>query len=592
MGSYQSNYLENGIFNINLVCLLDLKSSFVLSFSYEEFSSMTIYDFKQKLNSSSDQLGFIPSNLRCLYDISLDEINDTKPLEYFRLIVPIFFDAYLRLLMVVHQKTYPIVFNKLKIRTILQLKSEISYVTRISIEDLYLEHNGQIILEDNQSLENYGIKHDSVITQSKVSVKFVSKYNPLICECHYLIDESIDNLVKMIRSILFLNEEEVILKFNGKKLDEKLTINNYFSDVVNIVNVEIKYLDKLRLYYYNNYIECNPFTSVNDYINILIEKMEGNIEFPEKNFLLMVKGTSTRFIDIADIFENYLVPNNSEITIVEAYRVFILDSAETLFTFDVDENLPILMLKHNYFLITGKPVAHQQITINGDLLSEEHDNYSMKRLNIKPEMILKQIVKIPFKKEITEEARISREYLRVKTNKDTPKWRILRHGLNFEGTCLNRACTAYKEKVFSPIETEIFDMKKDLDLVKCPICTIVFIPEAFGFINCKYSYAVIKEIREEVFEIIQKQKWYYVENCFKYFVKHLNDRQKWTDLRFFIKMTENTSGKDKKEEFCGFCKNVILNKKRRKMNCRHIFHYECEGIMGEVFNLKCYLCNK
>ena len=146
-----------------------------------------------------------------------------------------------------------------------------------------------------------------------------------------------------------------------------------------------------------------------------------------------------------------------------------------------------------------------------------------------------------------------RIYPKVKQDMKIPFWQIIRHGLNIEGICINRACTAYKEKINAPIKAEIFDMK-DSELIVCPVCKKNFVPQAFGFINCMYSYAFIKELNEGVMQQIQIQKWFYAGKKFKYFEDHLNDLK-----NEFIDFPEMIFISAKKQLNIHELKNKLLN---------------------------------
>ena len=591
MGTSQSRISKDDKITIYFVCLLNINCSFVLTFTRQEFKTMTILDLKNKLNSSSSKIGFIPRNLTSLSNISLDNINDKKPLSYIRLIAPIYFEVYISLFVVVQGKSFNILFNKSKINTLIQLKAEISILTKIKTEDLYLEFEGKVLLEDTKSLEHYNIKHLSVLTQSKIYIKFVSKYSPIIHEGYFLYNERIETIANTIRKLIFIIEDELILTLNEVVLEENLKLNDYFFEGINIVNASIRYKDRLRLRYCNHIIECEPNKSIKSLFNQLIDI---GVVFPDMNFVLMVSSSHTRLHEINDIFENYLVLNGSEIVFIETYQIYISDTTDATYTFDVDENLSFLMLKHYYSLVSGVNLANQQISYNDMIVSSKgNDTSIMKNMNINEGATLKMVyLNI---KEIddvmVDNIEYKRIYPKVKQDMKIPFWQIIRHGLNIEGICINRACTAYKEKINAPIKAEIFDMK-DSELIVCPVCKKNFVPQAFGFINCMYSYAFIKELNEGVIQQIQIQKWFYAGKKFKYFEDHLNVNDKWSELKLFIKLIETDSIDDKKiEEFCGFCRNLILNIKRKKLKCGHLYHNECDRVMKDVFNLECYLCN-
>ena len=94
-------------------------------------------------------------------------------------------------------------------------------------------------------------------------------------------------------------------------------------------------------------------------------------------------------------------------------------------------------------------------------------------------------------------------------------------------------------------------------------------------------------------QIIQNQSWTYVGRKFKYFDEVTNDDFKWEELKIFIKTIDSREEMiNKIEEFCGFCRNVFTTRKNNKKICGHLYHKQCEIMMKDIFNVKCYLCNK
>jgi hypothetical protein len=591
MGSQKSKKSKGPVaIKIHFVCLLETNSSFSLDFTQDEFKSFTIHDFHQKIDQSCNKLGFIPTNMTSLYDNRIDNINTKKPLNYLKLMTPIFFDPFLKFFVVVRGISYPIIFNKFKITNILQLKAEISSVTEIPIESLHLEFEGNLLSDDIKSLNFYDLKFNSIIAQSKIYIKFQSRHNPFIHEGYFLNSEKVSTIVNLIRSILNLRNEELCLNLKEVYLNEDSTLNDYFFEIRNVVNVSISYKENMRLICYNTPIEILPLTTIKDFYNILIEH---NVIFPDYNFVLIEKSSQTRLNQIDDCFESYLLKNDSEILFLETFQIKLIDNEEAVFSFDVDENLPLLMLKHYYSEITNIPISQIILNINGDNYGDESNNKTLINLNICRDSTLRVSIRSN-EKEVLPEERISfkRQFTKVKHSRDTPIWRIMRNGLNIEGTCLNRSCTAYKEKVICPIISDVFDIK-DIELIICPICKKGFVPEGLGFVNCKYSYAAIKVKKEGQTQKIQKQKWVYVGKKFKYFESLLNDDWKWEELKIFIKIVESREEEvNKIEEFCGFCKNIFPTLKNKELVCGHLYHKQCEIMMREIYNMRCYLCNK
>ena len=66
----------------------------------------------------------------------------------------------------------------------------------------------------------------------------------------------------------------------------------------------------------------------------------------------------------------------------------------------------------------------------------------------------------------------SNEEILVKGNygKDAPKWNVITTGLNVRGKCENSSCEAYNKRVDCQIGLGIFDIQKDYNKIKCPMC--------------------------------------------------------------------------------------------------------------------------
>ena len=54
-----------------------------------------------------------------------------------------------------------------------------------------------------------------------------------------------------------------------------------------------------------------------------------------------------------------------------------------------------------------------------------------------------------------------------------PDWRTVKRGVNFQGTCQNKSCDAYQEKVWAPKQFGKFNMHKVAYTCVCPMCSKV-----------------------------------------------------------------------------------------------------------------------
>lgn len=588
MGNDSQKTRKPDNFLLHFICLVDTKSSFSLSFSPEESKTLSISMLKSRLEEYSEKLGFFPSNIHTFYDISIDNINEKKPLTYIKLAAPLFFDVYYKVFIKVRDTSFSVTFNRLKISTLLQLKAEIASTSGIILEELHLEFEGKMLQEDLKPLEYYGIKHLSTLIQHKICITFVSKHNPSHYEAYYSLDENVGHLMMRLGKTLGISDQDIFLTYNDTVLEAHHQLSDYFFQAKNSVVICLMYPETINILFFNRIFECSPNITVKDLFQLMVSN---NVIFPEKNFVLAEKSKGIRLNLINETLASYLLPHNPEIIVVETYQITVSHGEEAYFNLDVDEHFQLRQLKHYYSLISGVDCKDKTVTLNGDHYGNDLDCKTMKELNISEGNLIRILMTTVEKEPVMDERMsLRRRFSKVKQDKNTPVWRIVRSGLSLEGTCLNRSCTAYKEKVFCNPYSEIFDMK-DTEAIICPVCKKTIVPESIGFTNCKYSYAYVKEIKETQFEMVQKQRWTYVGKTFKYFQEPLSDNNKWIDMKIFIKLTEGDES-EKIEEFCGLCRNNLQNLKFRKLLCGHVFHNQCEVMMRDITMLKCYLCNK
>ena len=73
-------------------------------------------------------------------------------------------------------------------------------------------------------------------------------------------------------------------------------------------------------------------------------------------------------------------------------------------------------------------------------------------------------------------------------SKDAPKWNIITKGLNVSGKCKNERCEAYDKLVDCKIGLGSFDLVRDADRIKCPICDDEMDPTTCVFSECEYKF--------------------------------------------------------------------------------------------------------
>ena len=73
-------------------------------------------------------------------------------------------------------------------------------------------------------------------------------------------------------------------------------------------------------------------------------------------------------------------------------------------------------------------------------------------------------------------------------SKNAPEWNIITTGLNVSGICNNGNCIAYKKSVDCQIGLGTFDLVRDADRIKCPICKEEMEPLTCCFSKCQYKF--------------------------------------------------------------------------------------------------------
>lgn len=69
-----------------------------------------------------------------------------------------------------------------------------------------------------------------------------------------------------------------------------------------------------------------------------------------------------------------------------------------------------------------------------------------------------------------------------------PDYRTMKKGLNLEGTCQIQTCKAFKKRVWAPKGMNLFNIAKEMQTSKCPLCKgFLKDVENCGFTDCLYS---------------------------------------------------------------------------------------------------------
>ena len=102
-----------------------------------------------------------------------------------------------------------------------------------------------------------------------------------------------------------------------------------------------------------------------------------------------------------------------------------------------------------------------------------------------------------------------------KFNKNANDWNLITTGLNVSGICNNDKCRAYKKLVDCKIGLGTFDLVRDADRIKCPICKEEMEPITCCFSKCQYKFEGKKKIKGKT-EFV-KSEWKKVEKDYEYY---------------------------------------------------------------------------
>lgn len=127
-------------------------------------------------------------------------------------------------------------------------------------------------------------------------------------------------------------------------------------------------------------------------------------------------------------------------------------------------------------------------------------------------------------------ADISNEKGLVKGNfsDDAKEWHIITDGLNVSGICNNSQCRAYKKSVDCKIGFGTFDLVRDADRIKCPICKEEIEPTTCCFSRCQYKFEGKKKVNGKTEKV--KSDWKRVEKDYEYYDPNKSGIVNWLML--------------------------------------------------------------
>jgi hypothetical protein len=100
-------------------------------------------------------------------------------------------------------------------------------------------------------------------------------------------------------------------------------------------------------------------------------------------------------------------------------------------------------------------------------------------------------------------------------NKNAKEWNIITKGLNVTGICKNDQCRACNNKVDCRIGLGTFDLVRDADRIKCPICKEEMEPLTCCFSKCQYKFEGKKRSNGKTEYV--KSEWKRVEKDYEYY---------------------------------------------------------------------------
>ena len=113
-------------------------------------------------------------------------------------------------------------------------------------------------------------------------------------------------------------------------------------------------------------------------------------------------------------------------------------------------------------------------------------------------------------------------------NKNAKKWNLIITGLNVSGICNNYQCEAYKKSVDCQIGLGTFDLVRDADRIKCPMCNEEMEPTTCCFSKCQYKFEGKKKLNGKTEYV--KSDWKRVEKDYEYYDPEKSGNVNWLML--------------------------------------------------------------
>ena len=113
-------------------------------------------------------------------------------------------------------------------------------------------------------------------------------------------------------------------------------------------------------------------------------------------------------------------------------------------------------------------------------------------------------------------------------SKNAKEWHKITHGLNVSGICNNSHCKAYEMEVDCKIGFGTFDLVRDADRIKCPICKEEIEPTTCCFSRCQYKFEGKKKVNGKTEKV--KSDWKRVEKDYEYYDPNKSGIVNWLML--------------------------------------------------------------
>ena len=113
-------------------------------------------------------------------------------------------------------------------------------------------------------------------------------------------------------------------------------------------------------------------------------------------------------------------------------------------------------------------------------------------------------------------------------NNNAKDWNKVITGLNVSGICNNYGCQAYKKLVDCQIGVGTFDLVRDADRIKCPMCNEEIEPTTCCFSKCQYKFEGKKKSNGKT-EYVNSE-WKRVEKDYEYYDPKKSGNVNWLML--------------------------------------------------------------